>query len=135
MALNKRHSFNISYLSQIAKLRASSHDLMIEKGRYGLSPLDLSRKICRFCCSNNNNTMINFEHLPCHEVPILESEEHVITECPAYHCLRVALTDSLKSLLMLKEYGGIMSSMHMKEFGRYLLACNKLRNPNTSSNL
>ena len=88
MALKKRHSFNSSYLSQIAKLRSSSHDLMIEKGRYGQSPLDLSRKICRFCCSNNDNTMINFEYLPCHEVPILESEEHVLTECPAYHCNR-----------------------------------------------
>ena len=61
---------NSSFRSQIAKLRSSSHDLMIEKGRYGRSPLDLSRKICRFCCSNNDNTMINFEYLPCHEVLI-----------------------------------------------------------------
>ena len=126
---------NRSYRSQIAKLRSSSHDLAIEKGRYGQSPLDLSRKVCRFCCSNVNNTMINFEYLLCHEVPILESEEHVLTECPAYHSLRVALSDNLKSLLMLKEFGIIMSSIHMKELGRYLLACYKLRNPNSSSNL
>ena len=86
-------------------------------------------------CSNSNNTMIKFEYRPHHEVPILESEEHVLTECPTYHCIRVALSDSLKSLLMLREYGVIMSSIHMKEFGRYLLACYKLRNPNTSSNL
>ena len=81
--------------------------------------------------------MINFEYLPCREVPILESEEHVLTECPAYHSIRVALPDSLKvkSLLMLKDFGIIMSSIHMKEFGRYLLACYKLRNPYSSSNL
>ena len=128
---------NRSYRLQIAKLRSSSHDLTIEKGRYGQIPIDLSRKFCRFCCSNDNNTMINFEYLPRHEVPILESEEHVLTECPAYHSIRVALPDSLKvkSLLMLKEFGIIMSSIHMKEFRRYLLACYKLRNHNSSSNL
>ena len=66
---------NSSYRSHIAKLRPSSHDLMIEKGSYGQSTLDLFRKICRFCCSNNDNTMIDFKFPPCHEVPILESEE------------------------------------------------------------
>ena len=120
---------NSSLRSHIAKLRSSSHDLMIERGRYGSSDLNMSRKVCRFCCSNNDNTMINFEHLPFHEVPIIESEEHVLNECPAYHHLRSALSDNLKSLLMLKEYNLIMSSAHMKEFGRYLSDCHLIRNP------
>ena len=120
---------NRSYRSHIAKLRSSSHDLMVERGRYGSSELDLSRKICRFCCSNIDNTMVNFECLPFQESPIIETEEHVLNECPAYHPLRVALSENLKSLLMLKEYAIIMASTNQKEFGRYLLDSYKIRNP------
>ena len=39
-------------------------------------------------------------------------------ECLAYHSLRVALSEDLKSLLMLKEYAIIMASTHQREFGR-----------------
>ncbi len=120
---------NKAYRSQIARLRSSSHDLMIEKGRYGQSQLNLSRKACRFCCVTTDGTMENFECLPFHEDPIIEYEEHVLTECPSYYPLRISLSDNLKSLLMLKEYGLIMSSPHMNEFGRYLLNCYHLRHP------
>ncbi len=119
-----------SFRTHIAKLRSSSHDLMIEKGRYGPSPHNLSRKVCRFCCKNDG-TMTNFECLPFCENPIVESEEHVLNECPTYYHLRVALSDNLKSLLMLKEYGLIMSSQHMSEFGKYLADCHRIRNPET----
>ena len=110
-------------------VRSSSHDLNIEKGRYGHYHLDHSHKLCRFCCDNSDGTMENFEYLPFCEAPIIESEEHVLTECPLYHPLRTSLTENLKSLLMLKEYGHIMSSVHMKEFGKFLLDCHKIRNP------
>ena len=124
---------NRSYRSHIAKIRSSSHDLMIEKGRYGSGQLDLSRKVCRFCCSNLDGTMTNFECLPLCETPIVESEEHALTECPSYHSLRLSLSDNLKSLLMLKEYRLIMTTFHMKEFGRYLVNCYRLRNPKDST--
>ena len=91
---------NKAYRSHIARLRSSSHDLMIEKGRYGHSHLNLSRKSCRFCCNTTDGTMENFECLPFCEDPIVESEEHVLTECPYYYPLRVSLSDNLKSLLM-----------------------------------
>jgi hypothetical protein len=39
-----------------------------------------------------------FENLPFMEQPIIESEEHVLTECPYYHPLRVSLSENLKSL-------------------------------------
>ena len=68
--------------------------------------------------------MINFECLL-----ELESEEHVVAKCPAYHPLRVALSENLKSQLMLKEYELIMPSFHKEEFGRYLDDCYKFRNP------
>ncbi len=124
---------NRNFRSNIAKIRSSSHDLMIEKGRYGVSPMNLSRKVCRFCCQNDDDTMTNFESLPFSEAPIIESEEHVLTECLMYHPLRSFLSDNLKSLLMLKEYGLIMSSAHIKEFGRFLTNCHQLRNPKKSS--
>ena len=124
---------NRNFRSHIAKIRSSSHDLLIEKGRYGYSQLNQSRKVCRFCCNNNNDTMINFECLPFCEELVIESEEHVLTECPYYHPLRVSLSDNLKSLLMLKQYGLIMSSIHMLEFGKYLVDCFILRNPKHTS--
>ena len=59
----------------------------------------------------------------------MESEEHVLTACPYYHPLRALLSDNLKSLLMLKEYGPIMSSLHMNEFRKFLVDSYHLRNP------
>ncbi len=64
-----------------------------------------------------------FEQLPFFIEPILESEEHVLTECPAYHHLRSNLPDNLKNLLMLKEYGAIMTSYLLPDFGKYLADC------------
>ena len=67
--------------------------------------------------------------LPFSTDPILETEEHVLTECPKYHQLRSNLSDNLKSLILLKAYGTIMSSSHIYEFGKYLTDCHRLRNP------
>ena len=120
---------NKSYRSQIARLRSSSHDLRIEKGRYDRSSLVQAPKACRFCCNTTDGTMEIFESLPFSELPIIESEDHVLTECPSYHPLRASLSENLKSLLMLKEYGPIMSSYHVKEFGKFLLDSYHLRNP------
>ena len=73
--------------------------------------------------------MKTFEKLPFFETPIIESEEHVLTECPWYHSTRSKLSDNLKSLLMLKEFGLIMTSQHVEEFGKYLTDCYRIRNP------
>ena len=122
---------NRSHRSHIAKIRSSSHDLKIEKGRYTYSGnyADPACKLCRFCCNNSDGTMTIFLNLPFCEDLIFETEEHALTECPAYHHLRTALSENLKSLLMLKEYGLIMSTHHMNELGRYLSDCHRLRNP------
>ena len=122
---------NRSHRMQIARIRSSSHDLRIERGRYCRNYTDRTSRICRFCCNNSDDTMTIFANLPFCEDLIAETEEHAITECPAYHHLRITLSDNLKSLIMLKEYGAIMSTHHMKEFGRYLFECHRLRNPRT----
>ena len=67
--------------------------------------------------------------LPFPEEPIIETEEHALTECPKYHPLRSNLSESLKSLILLKAYGPIMHSYHLPEFGKYLTDCHRLRNP------
>ncbi len=113
----------------IAKLRSSSHDLRIEKGRYCKSPERLSSRACRFCCDIENDFVTNFESLPFSEEPILETEEHVLTECPWYHSARSNLSEHLKSLLLLKDYKAIMTSYHIDEFGKYFSYCHRIRNP------
>ena len=61
--------------------------------------------------------------------PITETEDHVLTVCPGYHSIRSNLSENLKSLLMLREYGAIMNSHHVEEFGKYLVDSWRHRNP------
>ncbi|KAL5246686.1 hypothetical protein ACHWQZ_G018788 [Mnemiopsis leidyi] len=116
---------NRTHRQNIAKLRSSSHDLRVETSRYNKK--SVSFKVCKFCCTTDDNTLEAFEALPFFETPIIESEEHVINECPLYNSHRLNLSDNLKSLIMLKEYGVIMASHHAEEFGRYLTNCFRTR--------
>ena len=111
----------------IAKLRSSSHDLRIETGRYDASITQSvkSLKACRFC--HDVDSLSTLELLPFFEDPLTESEEHALTECPGYHHLRLKLSENLKSLIMLKAYTSIMSTLHLEEFGQYLTDCSRLR--------
>ena len=113
--------------ANIAKIRSSSHDLRIETGRYdaGKTSSVKSLKACRFC--HDVDSLSILEVLPFFKDPTPESEEHALTECPGYHYLRLRLSDNLKSLIMLKAYKSIMSSLHLKEFGQYLTDCSRLR--------
>ena len=54
------------------------------------------------------------------EDPILEAEDHVLTECHDNHDLRLKLGYNLKNLIMLKAFKGIMSTLHAAEFRKYL---------------
>ncbi len=118
-----------SHRVNIAKLRSSSHDLRIERGRDTTCYSNKALKTCRYCCSTDLDTIGLLEQLPFFEEPIIESEEHVLTECPEYHQLRSKLTENLKSLLMLKQYGAIMNSYLLPEFGKYLTDLFFHRNP------
>lgn len=106
----------------VAKLRSSAHDLNLETGRYATKSKTptLSDKTCRYCCGNDKATVVLLEALP-HFDPILESEAHVLTECPAYHHLRLRLSDELKCHLLLRQYSYIMTNAKLtKELGIYL---------------
>ena len=115
----------------IAKLRSSSHDLGIERGRYNKHNTSDALRACRYCCDSKQ--LEGLLLLPFSESPIMETEEHVLTECPGYHHMRAKLSENLLSLLLLKEYGAIMASCHLSEFGRYLTDCFNLRNPKRTS--
>ncbi len=114
-----------------AKLRSSSHDLRIETGRYDRSNhSNKAAKACRFC--NDVDLLSLLEQLPFFEDPVIESEAHVLTECPGYHHLRLKLSDNLKNLILLKAYNTIMSTLHLEEFGKYLTDSARHRNPTRS---
>ena len=113
-------------MTEIAKLRSSSHDLNVEVGRY--KPLyNVVHKACRYCCSSDASTLIGLQELPMAEPLILETEAHAITTCPGYHDLRAALSENLLSLIMLQEYAIIMESAHATEFGKFLKLCREKR--------
>ena len=112
--------------TSITKFRSSSHDLMIERGRYtretGVWP-----RACRFCC--DKDLVYGFECLPFFEGTIIENEEHCLTECPMYHSVRSSLSEDLESLLLQRKYKEIMNSAHIEELGKFLSTCHRIRNP------
>ena len=114
------------FRTNIAKIRSSSHDLMIERGHYtkeaGVWP-----RACRFCCDRDR--VLGFEYLPFFEGTIIEDEEHCLTECPMYHSVRSSLSDDLKGLLLLRNYKDMMNSAHIEELGKFLSSCHRIRNP------
>ena len=130
LGFGEEHYLNLrsrAHRCNIAKLRSSSHDLRIEKGRYTKCIDNRIQKACRYCC--NISTLEYLAELPFSVDPVLETEEHALTECPKYHELRSNLSENLKSLLLLKAFGPIMSSYHIQEFGKYLTDCHRIRNP------
>ena len=128
---------NYNSRKSIAQLRSSAHDLNIEKGRYTNSHnntgnFSLLNRLCRFCCSGDEEEREALEmsaNLPFFE-PIIENEQHVLTECPKYHHLRLGTSDGLKILLARTDYNIMMQrSEILDELGRYLSRCRSIRNP------
>lgn len=125
---------NATSRKSITRFRLSAHDLNIERGRYikkGKQP-SLTDRVCRFCCLEEDRS--NLELLEVQLVdysPIIESEQHVLTECPGYHHLRMNLSDHLKTQLLLLNYNYIFAHPILaEELGKYLNKSFRLRNPN-----
>ena len=123
---------NVIARKSICRLRASAHDLRVETGRYITKNkvTTMVDRTCRYCCFGSDwSDLVGFEALPYFD-PIIESEPHVLTECPGYHHLRYMLSDELKSNLLLCQYGYIMQHPILaKELGIYLTKSFNLRNP------
>ena len=117
----------------IACIRSSAHDLRIETGRYvkkDHTP-NPSERVCRYCSSKEGTS--DFEDLPFFD-PIIENESHVMTVCPAYHHLRMRLSDDLKTHLLLHQFEYIMKSVSLaKELGMFLHKSYYFRNPDKTN--
>ena len=101
---------NRNVRKSLAQLRSSSHRLNIETARYleyhvngsskNKSKTSLSKawsRCCKFCCSPEVELL---QQLPFAEEPIVEDERHVLVSCPAYHHLRIRLSDHIKSSIL-----------------------------------
>eukprot|EP00116_Pleurobrachia_bachei_P001548 sb/3461810/ len=106
---------------EVSKIRVSAHDLRIETSRYSQSN---QPKHCRFCCDDLNRRLL--DNLPFPET-IFESEEHVITTCPAYNHIRVTLPESLRSAIAEKDFPTVFSGYHCSYLNRFLKSCKLLR--------
>lgn len=116
----------------LTRLRISAHDLNIELGRYSSKGKTSSviSKVCRVCCSKEEISQLELlEGLPYFN-PILETEQHVITECPGYHHLRINLSEHLKCQLLLCDYTYVLNHPILaEELGSFLSRSFLLRNP------
>ena len=95
-------------------------------------------KVCRFCCCKEEISQLALlEGLPYFN-PILETEQHVITECPGYHHLRINLSEHLKCQLLLcdTDYTYVLNHPILaEELGSFLSRSFLVRNPKRSPEL
>ena len=125
---------NATNRKSITRFRLSAHDLNIERGRYtkkGKQP-SLTDRVCRFCCLEEDRSNLELLEAQLADYnPIIESEQHVLTECPGYHHLRINLSDHLKTQLLLLNFNYIFAHPILaEELGKYLNKSFRLRNPN-----
>ena len=81
---------NYKERSCLAKFRMSSHVLAIETGRHISSRKNkfpsIVDRCCRLCCDIDNLTLLC--ELPTITAPIIEDENHLLLDCPAYDTIR-----------------------------------------------
>ena len=80
--------------ADLAKLRISAHKLNIETGRYKNKPVET--RICHLCTTSDEDTVDAFFQLPFLEL-VVESEQHLLTECLYYEDIRRSLPESIRS--------------------------------------
>ena len=98
----------------LSKFRCSDHDLHIERGRHKGLPLE--ERLCTMCPNNS-----------------IENEAHFLTECPAYHELRILLLElaNIKSLFTNLQFIQLMrnkSEPVIYPLAKFLKDALKIRN-------
>ena len=114
----------------LAQLRSSSHRLNIETARYlncntngaSKTKTSLSKewiRSCKLCCTSEVELL---QQLPFSEEPIIENERHVLVSCPAYHHLRIKLSDPIKSSILAWDdrIQHLFDISSQEEFGLYV---------------
>ena len=76
---------NSDHKNALTKLRISAHKLYIEAGRYVQPPIPRNKRFCLYCKSILHTNLV-------------ESEVHVLNDCPLYKSVRLMLPDEHSSL-------------------------------------
>ena len=131
-----KHSFGLEPYLQVttykecrrtAQLRTSGHQLAVEKGRHGSNRDHPYLRVCKFCCTEDHETLRMFFELPFMD-PIVEDEIHVLRTCPQYHALRYLLPDILKTAIF-SDVSSIFQHDNVKRSSLYITKIFKLRFP------
>ena len=102
---------NFKYRRAITKLRVSSHDLMIEKGRHHTLKLDIEKRLCLTC-------------------GIVEDEIHFLVVCPLYSEKRAEFYDKINmDMNLIKNVNSdtifyllmnLRSKNHLEKLGEFI---------------
>ena len=65
----------MQHRASVTRLRISSHNLYIERGRYVNPPIPRELRWCVYCYLQNNKKVV-------------ENELHALLECPLYQCIK-----------------------------------------------
>ena len=114
-----RLDLNSTVSKRIAQLRSSSHNLNIETGRYGANRLKLINRACKHCCTDDEGTLDLLLELP-FPTPIIEDEEHVLSDCPLYDDLKDQLCPFTRNLLGEDIALIFENSIAIRDFGSYV---------------
>lgn len=115
-------------VKRIAQLRSSSHMYGIETGRWGQKRESINFRLCPSCCDVNETELL--AELPFFE-PIIEDEYHVLRTCPAFHDIRLALSDNNKTCLF-ANIGMMFHPENVQETARYARRIHDRRYPKES---
>ena len=97
-SFNQEKYLDINEHSQkrsLIKLRASSHRLNVEIGRYAKPPTNREDRICKHCETNHN-------------IRVVDDEVHVIENCPLYETERRSTIQRLSNIIGPHETAAIL---------------------------
>ena len=113
---------------RICQLRTSSHGYNIETGRHGVNRVKLMNRVCRYCSTEDEETLELLLELPFPD-PIIEDECHVLRKCPLYEDLRGKLLPKTTTYLS-SDIGQIFAdSSTIRDVGRFLIKAYEKRFP------
>ena len=94
-------AFCLSKRKMFTKLRISSHNLAIEKGRHSKIPQS-NDIVCDFCkFARNNCTCNSFKYNRlCQVCNVIEDECHFLLKCSLYKICRNSFLENLKSFVV-----------------------------------
>ena len=110
--LNNKNTFDAKLTTL---LRSGSHLLNIEKGRHGKNRESRLNRRCPFCADREQLDLL--EALPFPSDIVMENEEHVLSDCPAYEEIRSQANDKVREALLQRNFAGLFQPNIAAESG------------------